>query len=59
MISKFSVFDLPPLQELGESCFKSPKVPLDEYFTTEMVCKVCAKSRLCSITVSEGGRDTG
>ena len=31
-LSQNFLFELPFLRVLGERCFKTPKVPLDEYF---------------------------
>ena len=50
-LASFCLFELPPLQVLGECCFKSTKVPLDKHFYH-------LKGNLWAISISNGERGT-
>ena len=59
-LSEFLRFILGSLLELGKSCLKIPKAPLDEYFYhwNILFYFFCTKNRLWPISVSECGRGT-
>ena len=61
VLTEFYLFKLPLLPVLGESCFKAPKVTLDEYFYHWNVyfCYFCTLNQLWAITVWEDRCDVG